>query len=75
MKLDRHSSVPLYFQLKEYILDKIGSGYFPAGTKIQIGRASCRERVEISVVGESLKKKKKKNKQRRKHKHITNNSN
>src|SRR5262249_61808133 len=34
------------------------SGGGPAGSRFQIGRASCRERVEISVVGVSLKKKK-----------------
>src|SRR3712207_9495132 len=29
-----------------------------SGTEVEIGRASCRERVEISVVAGSLKKKK-----------------
>src|SRR3712207_9483965 len=33
------------------------------GQRREIGRASCRERVEISVVAVSLKKKKKKTKQ------------
>src|SRR5262249_58307885 len=34
-------------------------------TALQIGRASCRERVEISVVGGSLKKKKNKSQEQR----------
>src|SRR5262249_57223550 len=35
------------------------SGRLPGSTRrLEIGRASCRERVEISVVGGSLKKKK-----------------
>ena len=35
---------------------------------LQIGRASCRERVEISVVAVSLKKKKRKSKKKKKNK-------
>ncbi|MDD2393194.1 MAG: GntR family transcriptional regulator [Eubacteriales bacterium] len=34
MKLDRHSSIPLYFQLKEYILKKIETGEYSGGSKI-----------------------------------------
>ena len=41
---------------------------FTQSYKIQIGRASCRERVQISVVAVSLKKKKKKRKKERKKK-------
>src|SRR5437016_8905375 len=36
----------------------------PSGASKEIGRASCRERVEISVVGGALKKKKDKIQQR-----------
>src|SRR5216684_8368233 len=38
------------------------------GVRAEIGRASCRERVEISVVAVSLKKKK--NKEKRIHKNL-----
>lgn len=43
MKLDKHSSVPLYFQLKEYILKKIEKGEFPKGSKIPSELDFCEE--------------------------------
>jgi GntR family transcriptional regulator len=43
MKLDKHSSVPLYFQLKEYILKKIEKGDFPKGGKIPSELDFCDE--------------------------------
>ncbi len=32
--MDRHSSIPLYYQLKEYIIKKIDDGDYPPGEKI-----------------------------------------
>ncbi|MHB1453561.1 MAG: GntR family transcriptional regulator [Saccharofermentanales bacterium] len=43
MKLDKHSSVPLYFQLKEYILKKIEKGDYPKGGKIPSELDFCDE--------------------------------
>ena len=39
------NGAPLYFQVANYIREKILSGEWAIGTQIQIGRASCRERV------------------------------
>lgn len=47
MRLDRHSSVPLYFQLKEYIIGKIESGEFSHGGKIPSELELC-DSLELS---------------------------
>src|SRR6266480_5346491 len=50
--------------LGTYTGNGLGPGFaYAAGFSLLIGRASCRERVEISVVAVSLKKKKKKRKE------------
>ncbi len=43
MKLDKHSSVPLYFQLKEYILRKIEENEYRRGEKIPSELDLCAE--------------------------------
>ncbi len=34
MKLDKRSSVPLYAQLKELLIERVESGAYPPGTRI-----------------------------------------
>ena len=41
MKLDKHSSVPLYYQLKEYILRRIDQGEFARGEQIPSEMQFC----------------------------------
>lgn len=43
MKLDRHSSLPLYYQLKEFITKKIESGEYVRGEKIPSELEFCQE--------------------------------
>lgn len=47
MKLDKHSSVPLYYQLKEYILEKIETGEYEPGSKIPSEMIFC-EKHDLS---------------------------
>lgn len=43
MKLDKHSSVPLYYQLKENIIKKIETGVYAPGSKIESEMVLCEE--------------------------------
>lgn len=43
MKLDRHSSIPLYAQLRDIILERIQDGDYPAGEKIPSEMEFCKE--------------------------------
>jgi len=43
MKLDKHSSVPLYYQLKELILENIQTGVYESGSKIASELALCEQ--------------------------------
>ena len=47
MKLDRHSSIPLYYQLKEFIREKIDEGEYPPGGKIPSELEFC-ESLDLS---------------------------
>lgn len=43
MKLDKHSSVPLYAQLRELIIDRIADGRYPEGGRIPSEMQFCKE--------------------------------
>jgi len=43
MKLDKRSNIPLYAQLKDWILERIASGQFPAGQQIPSELILCEE--------------------------------
>lgn len=43
MKLDRHSSIPLYAQLRELIVERIQDGTYQIGEKIPSEMAFCKE--------------------------------
>ena len=43
MKIDKHSNIPMYSQLKELIVKRIDSGQYPTGSKIPSENELCEE--------------------------------
>lgn len=43
MRIDKHSNIPLYAQLKELLLERIQIGLYPAGKQIPSEQALCEE--------------------------------